>query len=83
MIRKLVELHAQTLSPIAAPSINGRRSNPVLFDRDTFADLLDLSGDIGGRALFSKYQVSWLPWVDATSAIDIDTPDDYQRLLDI
>jgi len=83
MIRELVELHAQTLSPIVAPSINGRRSNPVLFDRDTFSDLLDLSGDIGGRALFSKYQVSWLPWVDATSAIDIDTPDDYQRLLDI
>ena len=83
MMRKLVELHAQTLSPIVAPSINGRRSNPVLFDRDTFSDLLDLSGDIGGRALFSKYQVSWLPWVDATSAIDIDTPDDYQHLLEI
>lgn len=83
MIRKLVELHAQTLSPIVAPSINGRRSNPVLFDRDTFSDLLDLSGDIGGRALLSKYQVSWLPWVDATSAIDIDTPDDYQHLLEI
>ena len=83
MIRKLVELHTQTLSPIVAPSINGRRSNPVLFDRVTFSDLLDLSGDIGGRALFSKYQVSWLPWMEATSAIDIDTPDDYQRLLDI
>jgi molybdenum cofactor cytidylyltransferase len=83
MIRKLVELHTQTLSPIVAPSINGRRSNPVLFDRLTFSDLLDLSGDIGGRALFSKYQVSWLPWMEATSAIDIDTPDDYQRLLDI
>ena len=83
MIQKLVELHTQTLSPIVAPSINGRRSNPVLFDRVTFSDLLDLSGDIGGRALFSKYQVSWLPWMNATSAIDIDTPDDYQRLLDI
>jgi len=82
MIRKLVELHTQTLSPIVAPSINGHRSNPVLFDRDTFSDLIDLFGDIGGRALFSKYQVSWLPWMDATSAIDIDTPDDYQRLLD-
>jgi molybdenum cofactor cytidylyltransferase len=83
MIRKLVELHTKTLSPIVAPSINRHRSNPVLFDRDTFSDLLDLSGDIGGRALFSKYQVSWLPWVDTTSAIDIDTPDDYQHLLDI
>jgi len=83
MIRKLVELHTQTFSPIVAPSINGRRSNPVLFDRDTFSDLLDLSGDIGGRALFSKYQVSCLPWVDATSVMDIDTPEDYQRLLDI
>lgn len=83
MIRKLVELHTQTLSPIVAPSINGHRSNPVLFDRDTFSDLSDLSGDIGGRALFSKYQVSWLNWVDTTSTIDIDTPDDYRRLLDI
>ncbi|MFC2043055.1 selenium cofactor biosynthesis protein YqeC [Chloroflexota bacterium] len=83
MIRKLVELHAHSLSPIVAPSINRHRSNPVLFDRDAFSDLLNLSGDIGGRALFSKHQVCWLPWVDTTSAIDIDTPDDYQRLLDI
>jgi molybdenum cofactor cytidylyltransferase len=79
--KALVELHASTLAPIVAPIVDGQRANPVLFDRVTFSDLLNLSGDMGGRALFSRYVVTWLEWHDPSVLRDIDTPEDYQILL--
>ncbi len=81
LIRALVETHSRTLAPIVAPQIDGQRGNPVLFDRVTFSDLLKLSGDVGGRSLFSRYPVTWVPWHDASLLLDVDTPADYERLL--
>jgi CTP:molybdopterin cytidylyltransferase MocA len=83
LVRALEESHAQTLSPIVAPQSGGRRGNPVLFDRCTFDDLLKLTGDMGGRALFSKYPVHWLPWLDENILMDIDTMQDYERFLQL
>jgi len=83
LIRSLVESHASDLSALVAPLIDGERGNPVLFDRRTFPDLLELSGDTGGRTLFSRYRPTWVPWHDSNLLLDVDTPEDYQRLLDI
>lgn len=83
LIRSLQDLHRQTLAPIVAPLIGGRRANPVLFDRVAFPDFSSLSGDTGGRALFSRYRIEWLPWHDETLLLDVDTPEDYQRLLEM
>jgi molybdenum cofactor cytidylyltransferase len=82
LLRSLVEERAASLPAILAPLVDGQRSNPVLFDRATFPDLLKLTGDTGGRALFSRYRVAWLPWHNLEPLTDIDTPQDYQRLLD-
>jgi len=81
LIRSLVHNHAQRLSPIIAPMIAGHRGNPVLFDRTLFPDLKSLEGDIGGRQLFSRYPIRWLPWHDDRLLLDVDVPDDFQRLL--
>jgi molybdenum cofactor cytidylyltransferase len=81
LIRSLVETHAQTLSPIVAPQIDRQRGNPILFDRDTFADFLALEGDAGGRRLFSRHQVTWVEWYGRDLLLDVDTPEDYQKLL--
>jgi molybdenum cofactor cytidylyltransferase len=81
LLRAMVEEHAAGLPPVLAPLAGGRRANPVLFDRLTFPDLLQISGDQGGRAVFSKYQVSYLPWHDEQILLDVDTPQDYDRLL--
>jgi molybdenum cofactor cytidylyltransferase len=80
VIRALVEQHTLDLSPIIAPMVAGQRANPVLFDRDTFSDLMALTGDVGGRAIFSKYQVSYLPWVDESLLMDVDSPADLEKL---
>ena len=81
LVKKLREVHANTLAPIVAPRVQDRRANPVLFDRQVFPDLSILTGDIGGRALFSRYDVTWLPWHDEAIILDIDTLDDYHQLL--
>jgi molybdenum cofactor cytidylyltransferase len=60
--------------------LEDRRANPVLFDRDTFADLMQLTGDVGGRGIFDKYRVVYLPWHDEVLLLDVDKPQDYQKL---
>jgi molybdenum cofactor cytidylyltransferase len=80
LAKALKDQHAQTLSPIVAPLIDDRRGNPVLFDRATFADLQSLTGDVGGRAVFAKHPIAYVPWHDANLLLDVDTPEDYQRL---
>lgn len=81
LLRTLIEVHAGTMAPIIAPLIDGQRGNPVLFDRVTFSDLQQVRGDAGGRQLFSRYPVVWVDWHDASVLLDIDTEEDYQRLL--
>ncbi|MBN1537834.1 MAG: putative selenium-dependent hydroxylase accessory protein YqeC [Anaerolineales bacterium] len=82
LVRALVELHASTLSPIVAPQVAGQRANPVLFDRSVFPEFKNITGDKGGRDLFSRYPPAWVPWHDVNLTLDIDTPDDFQQLLD-
>lgn len=81
VIRALVETHSQSLPAVLAPLVlEEKRANPVLFDRVTFADLLSLTGDVGGRAIFDKHKVEYLPWHDDLLLFDVDTPEDYERL---
>ncbi|HTP08555.1 MAG TPA: selenium cofactor biosynthesis protein YqeC [Anaerolineae bacterium] len=82
LVKALRDQHAQTLSPIVAPLIDERRGNPVLFDRVTFSDLQSLTGDVGGRAVFAKHPIAYVPWHDASLLLDVDTPEDYRRLLE-
>ncbi len=83
VIRALTESHTRGLHPIIAPLVlEERRANPVLFDQVTFPDLLQLTGDIGGRAIFSKYKVEYITWHDDILLLDVDKPEDYQRLVE-
>ena len=80
-MQALAERHSQNLAAIIAPLTDGRRANPVLFDRATWGDLSQLQGDLGGRAIFSKYRLDYLPWLDGRIQLDIDSPDDYRQAL--
>lgn len=77
LLRDLVEAHRLDLPPIVAPRYQGRRGNPVLFDRKCFADLLAVVGDTGGRPLFERYR-QLIAWVEAGPEIlaDVDRPED-------
>jgi molybdenum cofactor cytidylyltransferase len=81
IIKNILQIRRKTLAPVCVPVFEGRRGNPVLFDRSLFAGLRELTGDTGGRTLLEKYRDS-LVTVPAGSAVvtDIDTPEDYRRL---
>ena len=81
LIPSLIETHRTTLAPIVAPRHKGRRGNPVLFDRAAWPELMELTGDTGGRPLFEKY-AGEVEWVEADEGVlmDVDTEEDYARL---
>ncbi len=81
LVRQVVSTHRTTLAPLVAPRVAGRRANPVLFDRTTFSDLHQLTGDQGGRSLFDRYAAAWVEWSES-AMLDLDTPEDLQRLRD-
>ncbi|MCJ7434894.1 MAG: selenium cofactor biosynthesis protein YqeC [Anaerolineales bacterium] len=83
VIHALMDVHANGLHPIVAPLVRmEHRANPVLFDRVTFPDLLALEGDVGGRAIFSKHKVEFMPWHNDILLLDVDKPEDYKRLVE-
>ena len=81
LLQRLVETHRRSLAPIVVPRYQGRRGNPVLFDRICFPDLMAVTGDTGGRALIERYR-DQVAWVDAGPEIflDIDRPGDVRRV---
>ena len=81
VLHALTKEHARTLAPIVAPLVAGQCANPVLFDRVTFPDLMALRGDVGGRAIFSRVPVNYLPWYDESLLSDVDTPEEYTKLV--
>jgi molybdenum cofactor cytidylyltransferase len=80
LVQALVEAHSQSLAPIVAPLVDGQRGNPVLFDPVTFDALMRVSGDTGGRQIFAKYPLHYVPWHDRAVLLDVDEPQDYARL---
>ncbi len=81
LIQKLVDEHQTNLVPIIAPMVDDRRANPVLFDRMTFAELMTLTGDTGGRAVMGHYNHVWVPWLDKRLLLDIDTQADLEACI--
>jgi molybdenum cofactor cytidylyltransferase len=77
LLQTLVATHRRTLATIVAPRHEGRRGNPMLFDRRCFTELLALSGDAGGRQLLDAHADD-IVWFEAGPEIlrDIDKPTD-------
>ncbi len=70
-------------APIAATAWGERLTVPALFSRRYFEALATLEGDAGGRQLFAAHREEIVA-VQAPSALmlaDLDTPDEYERLL--
>ena len=82
LVSALVQRYRQTLASLVATWAGGRRANPVLFDRETFPDLLALTGDQGGRAIFRRFEREFVEWDDAV-LLDVDTPEDLERLREL
>ena len=78
----LMDKYLESGSPVVAPVYNGKRGNPVLFDRSLIPELINASGDKGGRTIVEKYtdRMATVEIDSSSIGIDIDTWDDYQKI---
>ena len=81
-IDSILSAYANSPGPIVMPLFDGRRGNPVLFDRQTFDRIDSLSGDTGARVLFQEYadHIVEVPLQDPSVHFDVDTEQDYMTL---
>jgi molybdenum cofactor cytidylyltransferase len=81
IVKEIVSAHRRSFAPACVPLFEGKRGNPVLFDRSLFHELRQLRGDTGGRELLEKHWNA-IATVPASRAVlvDIDSPEDYERL---
>ena len=85
LLDRLLDLQASSGLPAAALSFGGLLHPPVVLERELWGDLRSLEGDVGCRALIRARPelVAPLPaGVDARHPVDVDTPEDYQRLVE-
>jgi molybdenum cofactor cytidylyltransferase len=85
LINALIERLEKTTALIVAPRCKGQTRSPVLFRREIFPELLELSGDRGGRALIEKHKdrTEIVEWQDELSFVDLDVREDYERLKEL
>ena len=81
LLCKLISLQKHGDLPVAASRYGGRLGTPALFHQSVFARLLELTGDAGARKLLESMedQVAVLDF--EKGMYDIDTREDYERLL--
>lgn len=68
---------------IIIPTVGGVRYSPCLFPQRFKAELLALSGDHGGKAVYKRHiaAVEFMAFAEATDFMDLDVPDDRAELL--
>jgi molybdenum cofactor cytidylyltransferase len=83
IVEQLVAEWRASEALIVAPTYAGQRGNPVLFSRAVFSELLAVEGDQGARAVLAadRARVRLVAFDDPRPLADIDTPEDYERLL--
>lgn len=80
-LRGLIETFAaQGEASIVASTYAGVLGIPAVFPRETFADLLALSGDKGARALLMQPPCPLIVLAFDGGEVDIDEPDDLAQL---
>jgi molybdenum cofactor cytidylyltransferase len=78
-VETLVAAYDAGVGDALAAAYDGVRGNPVLFDRRFFDDLVDVSGDIGGREILLKSGESACVAVsDPGVRRDVDEPSDLE-----
>jgi molybdenum cofactor cytidylyltransferase len=76
LLEKMIALYEESQAPIIACDYGEQLGVPILFDRQFFPELLQLSGDKGARAFLKNYpdQIKTISFPEGK--FDIDTPED-------
>ena len=82
-LQPLFELAAENTDKIIFPSAHGKPCTPAIFPARFRENLMNLTGDTGGRAIREAYPEACLTFEveNPNDFIDIDNEDDYLSLL--
>lgn len=85
VVNELIANHERGASEILVPTLDGRRGHPVLFPWPFAGEVDQLRDDEGVNAVFSRHAPQLVPCdhlilANSDPFLDIDTPDDYERL---
>ncbi|HLX40346.1 MAG TPA: nucleotidyltransferase family protein [Ktedonobacteraceae bacterium] len=85
MLDTLIDLWHTTGKPVVAPLYAGKRGNPTLFATSLFPELLQVSGDEGGRSVIERHkqELATVELGDAVANYDVDTWEAYQQVVDL
>ncbi len=78
---ELIEKRQSSAKGIIASHYSGTLGTPVLFSCSYFNDLLQLNGHEGAKKLLIKYRDDVGQVRFEKGSVDIDTPEDYQKLI--
>lgn len=67
---------------ICVPTYQGKRGNPVLWDRRYFQQMMEIQGDVGAKHIIGEYDDSVIEVEidDAGVLTDVDTPESYAKM---
>jgi molybdenum cofactor cytidylyltransferase len=80
IINRLIIAFQETEKPIICPLYNGKKGAPVIFKRRLFEELNLIQGDRGGRDLLEVYPVEYVNIDIPLAAMDVDTPEEFDKL---
>ena len=81
VLNELVSTHRKTRRAIVASTYGTTRGVPALFAPELFDELASLTKDEGARRIIASHPEKVATVEFLQGAIDIDTPEDYERLL--
>jgi len=84
IIDTLIETWRETGKRIVAPLYAGKRGNPTLFAASLFPELLEVTGDEGGRRVVERHrqELQLVELGDAMASYDVDTWEAYQEVVE-
>ncbi len=85
IIDALIQTWQETGRRIVAPLYEGRRGNPTLFAASLFPELLEVTGDEGGRRVVERHrqEVATVELGNAVANYDVDTWEAYQEVVEM
>ena len=80
VIDALITRYQRTLAPLVWPEFDGKRGNPVLFDRRLFSQMRRVTGDTGARPILLAHQTKAERVSVSNPGVlqDVDRPEDLE-----
>ncbi len=80
LLLNMKALRTESKKGIIAARYGAVTGTPVLFNKKYFSELMNLEGDTGARSILKRHTADTATVDFPAGSIDIDTPEDYEKL---